>query len=85
MSQVLETFNKVSSIIKELLYCTEKEDIEKVFSNNNINDFSDRINILRKTMKVEQVFYTGKKKITLEDEYQYELDIFVEGSWRLLA
>ena len=78
-------YENIQNTLNELFFCTDKNEIEKVFNNNKITDLSDRIELIRKCMGVEEVFNSSLNKTSLEEDYYYELDIFIEGSWRLLA
>lgn len=85
MSQLIKNFDKITSIIEKMSYCTEKQEIEKVFEKYEISDLNERIELLQKTMQVEEQFFSNKHEISLKEKYDHELEIFVEGSWRFLV
>jgi hypothetical protein len=74
---------KVDSIVDRLQASLDKEQVEEVFVTYEIDDPEERIKLLRKCMQV-MVFENVEDDISLEDAYNDELEIFVEGSWRLL-
>jgi hypothetical protein len=78
-----EASTKVDMIMDDLLFSMEKEQIENVFSKNNIDDKSERIRLLRKCMHVLDISDTSDSML-LDDEYDDELAIFLSGKWRLL-
>ena len=80
---IIETSKKVDSIVDELFFTTEKDQIETIFSTNSVNDKLDRIMLLRKCMHVLDTS-NANEAISLDDEYEDELMIFLSGKWRLL-
>jgi chromosome condensin MukBEF MukE localization factor len=74
----------VDNIVKELFYSTEKHQVEGIFTNNEIDDKAERIQLLRKCMKVIDTSNTAGESLSLEDEYNDELEIFLQGTWRFL-
>jgi hypothetical protein len=79
----MDVYKKIDSILKRLYVCTEKAQIDELFVAEQIDDYTERLELLHKCMGVEDVYNTPEK-ITLEDEYDFECAIFVEGTWRLL-
>jgi hypothetical protein len=65
--------------------CFTKESVEDVFAESCITDIPDKIALLRFSMGVESVSDAPQEKLTPEQEYEDELSIFIEGSWRFLA
>ena len=82
-TNITEVSNKVDNIVDALFISTRKEQIENVFLKNDIDDKSDRIQLLRKCMHVIDTSNSGDP-ISIEDEYSDELAIFLNGKWRLL-
>ena len=78
-----EASKKVDSIVEDLQLSIRKEQVEGVFSKHSINDKSERIQLLRKCMRVLDTSNTCAS-IPLDDEYSDELAIFCSGRWRLL-
>ena len=79
-----EASKKVDNIMDDLFFSMERKQVEDVFSKNNIDDKSERIQLLRKRM---DVLYTSNSNdpMTIDDEYNDELAIFLNGKWRLLT
>jgi len=80
----LKIHDKIQEVLDKLFFCTTKEDIEKVFNDNSIVDYKEKIELIRRCMKVVEVFDLPSNKTTLEDEYNYEIKIFLGNYWRLL-
>lgn len=57
--------------------------VEAVFSKNDIEDKSDRIQLLRKCMHVLDTSNTNEI-LSIDDEYSDEMEIFLNGKWRFL-
>ncbi|MDR1277919.1 MAG: hypothetical protein LBK02_04140 [Treponema sp.] len=74
---------KVDSIVDDLFISADKDRIEQVFSEHDINDPGEKIQLLRKCMRVIDTSNTGED-LSPADEYEDEVAIFVEGSWRFL-
>jgi hypothetical protein len=83
MMNITEVSRKVDTIVDDLFISMKKEQVENVFSRNNISDKSDRIQLLRKCMQVLDTSNSGDS-ISLDDEYSDELTIFLNGKWRFL-
>ena len=61
----------------------EKKQVEDVFSRNSVDDKSERIRLLRKRMDVLDTS-NSTDALSIDDEYNDELAIFLNGKWRLL-
>ncbi len=82
----LDNYRVATQILENLPFCTTKEQVSRVFADNDVEDIDDRIFFLRKCMQVEDSFdLPDENKLTPEEEYECELAIFLEGSWRLLV
>ena len=79
----LAVYNTIDSVLKQLHLCTEKSQIDAVFNKAEINDPSEKIDLLRKCMGVENVYGTPEE-VSDEDEYDFECAVFEEGTWRML-
>jgi len=77
-----ETLIKAENIIEDLEFAIEKEQVEEIFERNKIDDKSERIQLLRKCMHVLDTS-NADESLTLEEEYNDELVIFINGKWRL--
>ena len=80
---ITEASYKVDNIVGDLFLSFDKEQVEAVFAKYEIADFQDRIELLRKCMKVVDTSNT-QEDLTVEDDYHDELEIFVNASWRFL-
>jgi hypothetical protein len=74
---------KVDSIVDDLFSSFEKAQVEAVFRKYEIDDKEERIRLLRKCMQVIDTSNVDDA-LSIDDEYNDELEIFVEGSWRFL-
>lgn len=79
----VEMYDKISQVLKELYLCTERTQIDKIFSNAKISNPREKIKLLRKCMEVENVYGTPET-VSDEDEYDFECAVFEEGTWRML-
>jgi len=82
MSDTVANVFKASS---KLHSCFTVDQVETVFRSFSIFDPSEKKEILLDCMGVEEMFSVGGDALTPEEDYQYELDTFIEGSWRLLS
>jgi len=80
---MVEISEKVDNIVDDLFLSVKREQIETVFSKNSIADKTIRIQLLRKCMHVLDTSNTNEV-LSLDDEYSDELEIFLNGKWRLL-
>jgi hypothetical protein len=78
-----EVSYKVDSIVDGLFASFDKEAVENVFSEHEIEDKEERIKLLRKCMNVIDTSNVAGA-LSIDDEYNDELEIFIEGSWRFL-
>ena len=78
-----EASRKVDSIVVDLQLSIKKEQVEEIFSKHNIGDKSERVQLLRKCMRVIDAS-NSTASMSLDDEYSDELAIFLSGRWRLL-
>ena len=81
--KLTEASRKVDNIIEDLQFSVKREQVEAVFSKNDISDKTDRIQLLRKCMQVLDIS-NSNIPMSLDDEYSDELAIFLDGTWRLL-
>jgi hypothetical protein len=74
---------KVDSIVDDLFSSFDKDQVEAVFGKYEIDDKEERIRLLKKCMQVIDTSNIDDM-LSIDDEYNDELEIFVEGSWRFL-
>jgi len=75
---------KVDSIVDDLFISMNATQVESVFSKNTVNDKIERIQLLRKCMHVVDIS-NSNDSISIDDEYNDELTIFLDGRWRLMV
>jgi hypothetical protein len=80
---LIEASEKVNGVVEDLFLSFKKDQIEAVFSRNSINDKSARIKLLQKCMHVLDTSHTNET-LSLDDDYNDELEIFLNGKWRML-
>ncbi|GHU48231.1 hypothetical protein FACS1894200_04900 [Spirochaetia bacterium] len=80
---MIDISNKVDSIVDDLFISFDAQQVESVFTKHEIVDYQDRINLLRKCMKVIDTS-NADEELPIEDEYHDELAIFVKPMWRFL-
>jgi hypothetical protein len=74
---------KVDTIVNDLFLSLDRNQVESVFKRHAVDDHRERVNLLRKCMKVIHISNTVDE-LTIEDEYNDEVEIFVSASWRFL-
>jgi hypothetical protein len=74
---------KVDEIVDGLFASFDKDSVENVFSQYDIEDREERIKLLRKCMHVIDTSNVTDT-LSIDDDYNDELEIFIEGSWRFL-
>lgn len=79
----LAAYDKIDDVLKKLYLCTEKRQIDKVFSDAEIIGPKEKIDLLRRCMAVNQVYGTPEE-ISDDEEFDFECAVFEEGTWRML-
>ncbi len=69
---------------KELAACKNKASVEKIWKDNNITAYKEKIKALRESMGNPMTFYCPGKEIDAASEYAVELEIFLLGEWRII-
>jgi len=80
-----ETIRISNEISQQLFLCTSEKDVEEVFNNYKISKFQDKIGLLQICMGVKNFSLSPPNNLTLEQQYQDILLIFLDGSWRFLV
>lgn len=78
-----EALRVATSVSEKLFFCVTVESVENVFTENKIKSINHKISLLRICMGVKDIDRTPNS-LTIEQEYQDELLLFLEGSWRFL-
>jgi len=86
MKDLTEILMLSTEISQQLFTCVSKEEIENVFSSNGISKIPDKIGLLRMCMGVKRYSPSpSANDLTLEQQYEDELLIFLDGTWRFLV
>ena len=75
-----------TEISQQLFTCVSRDEIENIFDSNKISKIPDKIGLLRLCMGVKSYSLSPPvSELTLEQQYEDELLIFLDGSWRFLV
>jgi hypothetical protein len=86
VKNLTEIIKLSTEISQQLFTCVSKDEIEKVFSTNRISKIPDKIGLLRLCMGVKSYSPSPSvNELTLEQQYEDELLVFLDGSWRFLV
>ena len=77
-------YKEGTAIINALSFSISKEQVNNVFEKFNISDLEDKTSFLNNCMGIEEQYDMPGTKTTAQDEYDYALALFLDGSWRLL-
>ena len=83
-NSVITNYEIGKKIVEQLFFCTTKEEVEKIFLESEIDNPIEKKSFLQECMQVEESYDLPAGKLSDDDEYEYELAVFLEGSWRLL-
>ena len=81
----LKSADRLNEVVSRLFGCTMMNQITDVFTNYHIESPEDKKELLHRCMNIEEYFDAPHNDLTAEDEYEYVVSVFLEGSWRLLA
>ena len=81
----LKSADRLNEVVARLFGCTVIDQISDVFTNYQIESPEDKKELLHRCMNIEEYFDAPHNDLTAEDEYEYVVSVFLEGSWRLLA
>jgi hypothetical protein len=88
MTNVANTLNSAkqfNAVVERLYGCTTVEQISDTFTKYQIFTPEDKKELLHRCMEIEEYFDSPHEDLSAEDEYEYAVSVFLEGSWRLLA
>jgi len=75
-----------TEISQQLFTCVSKDEVEGVFCSYKISQVLDKIGLLRLCMGVKNYSPSPSvDKLTSEQQYEDELLLFLDSSWRFLA
>jgi hypothetical protein len=83
--KLTETIRLSNEISEQLFLCNSKDKVEEVFKTYKISKFPDKIGLLQLCMGVKNYSSSPPNNLTLEQQYQDILLIFLDGSWRFLV
>jgi hypothetical protein len=85
VANTLKSAEQLNEAVGRLYSCTTAEQISSIFSKYEIKSPEDKKELLHRCMDIEEYFDSPHEELTAEDEYDYAVTVFLEGSWRLLA
>ena len=85
VANTLKTAEQLNEAVDRLYYCTTAEQLSEIFIKYHIENPEDKRDLLYRCMDIEEYFDSPQEELSAEDEYDYALCVFLEGSWRLLA
>jgi len=78
-----EFIDFVDSVRLQLLGCTTAEEIEAVFSNSKIDDFTAKIEFLHRVMQIQKIYgVPGDTTPSDKDIYEYYVRFYLGGEWK---
>jgi hypothetical protein len=72
-----------TEVSQKLFLCNSKDEVNSVFDTKGIINIPDRIGLLKYCMGVKNISQSPEE-LTPEQEYEDELLIFLDGTWRFL-
>jgi len=85
VANTLKSADHLNEAVVRLYGCTTINQISDTFTNYRIESPEDKKELLHRCMKIEEYFDAPHDDLSAEDEYDYVVSVFLEGSWRLLA
>ena len=84
---IYKAAKQFDEVAVQLYGCTTTEKITEIFSGNKIEDTKDKTALLQQCMGIEEYFDSTNDNLPVvaEDEYEYAISVFLEGSWRILS
>ena len=85
VANTLKSAGRLNEAVERLYGCTTKEQISETFAKYQIDTPENKRELLHRCMDIEEYFDSPHEELSAEDEYDYAVSVFLEGSWRLLA
>jgi hypothetical protein len=85
VAKTYKTADQYNETVKRLYGCTTIEQISSIFDKYEIKTPEDKKDLLHRCMEIEEYYDSPHEELSAEDEYDYAVSVFLEGSWRLLA
>jgi len=81
-----EQVNLIVNAQEQLFNCTTEDEVKKVFEDSKIDDIDAKINLLWRSMQLQNVYAIhGEEPLTKEKFYEEALAFFINGPWRELV
>jgi len=81
----LKSAEQLNEAVERLYSCTSEEQISETFAEYRIQSSEDKRELLHRCMDIDEYFDSPHDELSAEDEYDYAVSVFLEGSWRLMA
>ena len=78
----IDFIQRIDNARVELLECTSREEIEKVFSEFEITDYPAKIALLRRCMQIQKTKETPDTDANDKTAYEDHVAIFLRGEWK---
>jgi len=85
VANTLKSAEQINRAVERLYDCTTEGQISEVFTKYQIDTPEDKRELLHRCMDIEEYFDSPHDELSAEDEYDYTVSVFLEGSWRLMA
>ena len=85
VANTLKSADQLNEAVGRLYGCTTVEQISETFTKFDIRSPEDKKELLHRCMDIQEYFDSPHEELSAEDEYDYAVSVFIEGSWRLLT
>ena len=85
VANTLKSADHLNEAVVRLFGCTTTDQISDTFARYRIKSPEDKKELLHRCMNIEEYFDAPHDDLSADDEYDYVVSVFLEGSWRLLA
>jgi len=85
VANTLKSADYLNEAVIRLFGCTTIDQISATFTRYRIESPEDKKELLHRCMNIEEYFDAPHDDLSADDEYDYVVSVFLEGSWRLLA
>ena len=85
VANTLKSADQLNELVGRLYNCITAEQIAGIFEKYQIDTPEDKRELLHRCMDIEDYFDSPHEALSAEDEYDYAVSVFIEGSWRLMV
>jgi len=85
VANTLKSADQLNELVERLYNCTTAEQVSGIFEKYQIDAPEDKRELLHRCMDIEEYLDSPHEELSAEDEYDYAVSVFIEGSWRLMA